>query len=615
MDTITWKMLFYFLEHENSTILYRVKELRYIMKRTHIEAHIFKAFSKMNGIIPQDEAGIILSGLVFIKLYSLAAWEKLKELNDYSINSHIRDFFTNENIPFNKIYDFKELDSELLKSLIIILDEADISVRGDILGEIYNFCKSDGNRKRYGEHYTPYNVVKLLLNALDIKEDDILLDPCTGTGRMLTIAKEVFPSKNITFIGQEKNPIAWTLAQMSSQLYNMDLKIGTSPQDALREILDISVKHVIMNPPFNQSCGQDLEINSQIWDENTCRKSNLNFTWIQLAVHYIKQNGDAAVILPQTSLSMRRKEDVAARQMLIENKYIEGIICLPRGIFPSTRIKPCIWIISKKQKDSFYIVDIYNLAEDYSVSYRENTDENILSKLRLEKNQADYKIISIDDARKNGYNLQPDLYLVGKSEPSVKKYKQEEEIYDLIAKLYESQGKLKIMQRLDKEKKSTYLLKDVAKIKYGRTAPTAINGTIPVYKSGKTRFKQDFTDSVMYEKDSVIIGCKGTLSVQYAHGPFWASGTTFYLMIDTDIVIPKYLYYLLRKIDFKKFNVAAGLPALRRVDIEQIELEIPSLSVQKKYIKKIEELERISDCSREITNVIEDIIDKNIEQL
>ena len=585
------------------------------MKRTYIESHIFKAFSKMNGIIPQDEAGIILSGLVFIKLYSSETWEKLKELNDYSINLYIHDFFTNEKLPFNRIYDFKELDSKLLKALIIILDEADISIRGDVLGEIYNFCKSDDNRKIYGEHYTPYNVVKLLLNALDIKEDDILLDPCAGTGRMLTVAKKTLPFRNITFIGQEKNPIAWTLAQMSAFLYNMDLKIGNSPQDALQEILGISVEHVLMNPPFNQSYAQDLEINSQIWDETTCRRSNLNFAWLQLALHYIKENGDAAVILPQTSLSMQRKEDIAARRMIIENKYIEGIICLPRGVFPSTRIKPCIWLLSKKQKDSFYIVDIYNFSGDYSANYKENTDKNILSKLGLEKNQANYKIISIDDARENGYNLQTDLYFAIKSEASVKKYKHEEEIYNLIAKLHESQNRLKIIQKLDKEKKSTYLLKEVAKIKYGRTAPTVINGTIPVYKSGKLRFKQEFTDSIMYEKDSVIIGCKGTLSVQYAKGPFWASGTTFYLMIDTDIVIPKYLYYLLRKINFKKFNVAAGLPALRRVDIEQIELEIPSISIQKEYIKKIEHLERISDCSRQITNAIEEIIHKNIEQL
>ncbi len=96
---------------ENDILFFRAKKsynstsgkgVRYIMKRTHIEAHIFKGYSKMNGIIPQDEAGIILSGLVFIKLYSLAAWEKLKELNGYSINLYIRDFFTNENLPFNE---------------------------------------------------------------------------------------------------------------------------------------------------------------------------------------------------------------------------------------------------------------------------------------------------------------------------------------------------------------------------------------------------------------------------------------------------------------------------------------------------------------------------------
>lgn len=585
------------------------------MKRTHIESHIFKAFSKMDGIIPQDEAGLILSGLIFLKLYNLLAWEKIKELNGYEINLYIYDFFTNENVPYDKVYDFRELDSDLLKFIIKTLDKSDISIQGDILGDIYNFCKSDNNRKIYGEHYTPYNVVKLLLNALDIKEDDILLDPCAGTGRMLTIAKDILPFKNITLIGQEKNPIAWTLAQMSALLYDNNLKTGSGPQDALQQLLDISVNHVIMNPPFNQSYGELLEINSQIWNSDICRKSNLNFTWLQLAVHYIKENGDAAIILPQTSLSMQRKEDVAARRILIENKYVEGIICLPRGIFPSTRIKPCIWLLSKKRKNSFYIVDIYNLAEDYSGNYGENTDENILSKLRLEKNQADYKIISIDDAKKNGCNLQPDLYLGVKSETSVKKYKHENDIYNLIAKLYESQKQLKIMQKLSKKKKSTYLLKDVAKIKYGKTAPAAINGTIPVYKSGKTRFKQDFTDSVMYEKDSIIIGCKGTLSVQYAQGPFWASGTTFYLIIDTGIVIPKYLYYLLRKINLKKYNVAAGLPSLRRVDIEQIRLEIPPISIQQECIKKIEYLEEISDYSRQITNAIEEIIDKNIEQL
>ena len=65
-------------------------------------------------------------------------------------------------------------------------------------------------------------------------------------------------------------------------------------------------------------------------------------------------------------------------------------------------------------------MDIYNLAENYSGNYIENANEDILNKLGLEKNQTDYKIISIDDARENGYNLQPDLYLDVNSETAVK---------------------------------------------------------------------------------------------------------------------------------------------------------------------------------------------------
>ena len=85
------------------------------MKRTYIESHIFKAFSKMNGIIPQDEAGIILLGLVFIKLYSSETWKKLKELNDYSINLYIHDFFTNmRQLGFND-EEILELVTDTLK--------------------------------------------------------------------------------------------------------------------------------------------------------------------------------------------------------------------------------------------------------------------------------------------------------------------------------------------------------------------------------------------------------------------------------------------------------------------------------------------------------------------
>lgn len=89
----------------------------------------------------------------------------------------------------------------------------------------------------------------------------------------------------------------------------------------------------------------------------------------------------------------------------------------------------------------------------------------------------------------------------------------------MIEKLYASQDKLKSYRSWEKEK-STYLLKEVAKIKYGRTAQQLSTERYLYINQENCVFKQEFTDSIMYEKDSVIIGCKGTLSVQYAKGPF-----------------------------------------------------------------------------------------------
>lgn len=586
------------------------------MKRTYIEKYVFEAFSTMNGVIQQDTAGLILSALIFIKLYNPIKWDILKEKSGLALTSYINKFFQVLNIPFHKIFDFKELDSDLLKSLIIILDKSTLRIQGDVLGDVYNFCKSDKNRKIYGEHYTAYNVVILMLNALNIKEDDIILDPCTGTGRMLTIANEVLPFKNLNLIGQEKNLVAWVLAEMSKLLYNSNLRLRPEPQDALMQLVDMKVNHVIMNPPFNQSCVQEILDDSPIWYDESCRKSNLNFVWLQLALHYLSFEGDAAVILPQTSLSIQQKEDITARRMIIDNQYLSGIICLPRGSFPSTRIKPCIWILSKKKSNLVYMVDIFNFSVDSDIQIVEDKNGNILNKLGLVEKQAKYRMVSIEEIKNNSYNLQPEIYFNSNMQIKSRGKKKQSNLATLISQLNVSQKKIQPVDGcgVDDQKKS-YLLKDIAKVKYGRTAPAAINGTIPVYKSGHSRFKQEFTDCSMYEKESVIIGCKGTLSVQYAPGPFWASGTTFYLIINTDLVIPKYLFYLLRKIDLKKYNKASGLPSLRRVDLEKIELQIPSIAVQKQIVRKMEYLEEICECSREVTSIIEATLEDSIHQL
>ena len=89
----------------------------------------------------------------------------------------------------------------------------------------------------------------------------------------------------------------------------------------------------------------------------------------------------------------------------------------------------------------------------------------------------------------------------------------------------------------------------------------------------------------LYNKPSVLIGRKGTIDkIRYVDQPFWTIDTLFYTEINTDIVIPQYLYYRLLDIDFKNFNEGTTIPSLRTQTLYEIELEIEDIKTQNKIV-------------------------------
>ena len=83
------------------------------------------------------------------------------------------------------------------------------------------------------------------------------------------------------------------------------------------------------------------------------------------------------------------------------------------------------------------------------------------------------------------------------------------------------------------------------------------------------------SNTPLYDKPSVLIGRKGTIDrPQYIDTPFWSVDTLFY----TEIVRgynPKYIYYAFRRIDWRSYNEASGVPSLSAKTIEDIEVELP----------------------------------------
>lgn len=127
-------------------------------------------------------------------------------------------------------------------------------------------------------------------------------------------------------------------------------------------------------------------------------------------------------------------------------------------------------------------------------------------------------------------------------------------------------------------------LSDVVALKSGKDWRSLNIGNIPVYGSGGEMGV--FVDKVIYDKPTVLIPLRGTMdNVYYLDKPFWNVDTTFHTEINTEIILPKYLYYYLSNFDLKSICTGSGRLGTTKGKIENIKIVIPPLNIQKHIIE------------------------------
>jgi type I restriction enzyme S subunit len=123
-------------------------------------------------------------------------------------------------------------------------------------------------------------------------------------------------------------------------------------------------------------------------------------------------------------------------------------------------------------------------------------------------------------------------------------------------------------------------LSEVLEIKYGKDHKHLENGHIPVYGSGGI---MRFVNKSIYDKESILIPRKGTLSnLYYVNKPFWSVDTMFYTKIG-DEIYTKYLFILLMSMNLASMNVGSAVPSLTTEILNNLELVVPSKEVMKSF--------------------------------
>lgn len=148
----------------------------------------------------------------------------------------------------------------------------------------------------------------------------------------------------------------------------------------------------------------------------------------------------------------------------------------------------------------------------------------------------------------------------------------------------------------------TYKLSELVEIKYGKDHKHLADGVIPVYGSGGI---MRFAETHLYDRESILIPRKGTLSnLFYLDKPFWSVDTMFYTKIKNG-VHGKYLYYLLKSMDLASMNVGSAVPSLTTEVLNKVEISLPDLPTQKEIASILSSLDEKIELNLQMNQTLE----------
>lgn len=327
-----------------------------------------------------------------------------------NLNSYIHAFSPSASEVLDK-YGFPEKikrleTAELLYQIVAKFADLDLSeesVSNEAMGYIFEELLrrfSEMSNETAGEHYTPREVIRLMVNLLFIEDSKSLsgdkpirsiYDPACGTGGMLSIAEEHLHEMNpnivLNVFGQELNDETWAIARSDLMIKGQDPKRITQGNSLTDEDGHTGTlfDYCISNPPY----GVDWKkYEKQVKDEaenlgfsgrygaGLPRVSDGSFLFIQHMISKMKpydaKNDEGgsrlAIILSASPLfsGQAGSGESEIRKWIIENDWLEGIVAMPDQMFYNTGIGTYVWIISnrkdEKSKGKIRLIDARDLG-------------------------------------------------------------------------------------------------------------------------------------------------------------------------------------------------------------------------------------------------------------
>jgi type I restriction enzyme M protein len=231
-----------------------------------------------------------------------------------------------------------------------------------------------------GEHFTPREVIRLMVNLIFIEDDQALTqpgivrslyDPTAGTGGMLSVAEEhlvgMNPSARLVLSGQELNPESYAICKADMLIKGQDIKnirFGNTLSDD--QLGDQKYDYMLSNPPFGvewKKIQKEVQREADTlgyagrFGPGLPRVSDGSLLFLLHLISKMRPAKDGGsrfgIVLNGSPLFTggAGSGESEIRRYVLENDLVEAIIALPTDMFYNTGISTYIWILSNRKPD------------------------------------------------------------------------------------------------------------------------------------------------------------------------------------------------------------------------------------------------------------------------
>jgi len=304
--------------------------------------------------------------------------------NNVAVN--LRNFINGFSVSAREIIEYFKFDdqidrmddpkADILFRVIKSFQEIDLSGMDSMeMGYVFEDLIrrfAEQSNETAGEHFTPREVIRLMVNVLFIEDQDILTqegivktlyDPACGTGGMLSVGeqyvKELNPKAELKVFGQEINPESYAICKSDMLIKGQNpsnIKFGnTFTVDGLEEE---KFDYMLSNPPFGVDWKKaektikaeaDSKGMSGRFGAGLPRINDGSLLFLQHMISKMKSGGTRIGIVFNGSplfTGAAESGESNIRKWIIENDWLESVIALPDQLFYNTGISTYIWIVN-----------------------------------------------------------------------------------------------------------------------------------------------------------------------------------------------------------------------------------------------------------------------------